>query len=197
MASQAFLYNAIFFTYALMLTEFYDVPSQNVGLYVLPFAAGNVLGPILLGRLFDTLGRRTMIVFTYGISGVLLAVTGLLFRQGLLDATTQTLCWSATFFFASAAASSAYLTVAESFPLEVRALAIAVFYALGTGIGGVLAPWLFGLLIETGSRDQVLIGYLFAAALMILAALTAVKLCLDSERKPLESIARPLSWHED
>lgn len=197
MASQAFLYNAIFFTYALMLTDFYGVSPQRVGWYVLPFAAGNVLGPILLGHLFDTLGRRTMIVFTYGISGVLLAATGFLFQQGLLDATTQTLCWSATFFFASAAASSAYLTVAESFPLEVRALAIAVFYALGTGIGGVLAPWFFGLLIETGSPDQVLIGYLFAAALMLLAAFLAAWLGLDSERQPLESVARPLSWHDD
>lgn len=197
MASQAFLYNAIFFTYALMLTDFYGVPPQRIGWYVLPFAAGNVLGPILLGHLFDTLGRRTMIVFTYGISGALLAATGFLFQQGMLDATTQTLCWSTTFFFASAAASSAYLTVAESFPLEVRALAIAVFYALGTGIGGVLAPWFFGLLIETGSRDQVLIGYLFAAALMLMAALLAVRLGLDSERQPLEAVARPLSWHDD
>lgn len=197
MASQAFLYNAIFFTYALMLTDFYAVPPQRVGWYVLPFAAGNVLGPILLGHLFDTLGRRTMIVFTYGISGVLLAATGFLFQQGILDAMTQTLCWSATFFFASAAASSAYLTVAESFPLEVRALAIAVFYALGTGIGGVIAPWFFGILIETGSRDQVLIGYLFAAALMLIAAFVAARLGLNSERLPLEAIARPLSWHED
>jgi MFS family permease len=197
MASQAFLYNAIFFTYALILTDFYEVSSTDVGFYVLPFAAGNVLGPLLLGRLFDTLGRRVMIVFTYAASGVLLAATGLLFREGLLDATTQTLCWSVTFFFASAAASSAYLTVAESFPLEVRALSIAVFYALGTGIGGVLAPWFFGVLIESGSRDQVLIGYLFAAGLMLIAACLAAKLCLPSERKPLETVARPLSWHDE
>lgn len=197
MASQAFLYNAIFFTYALILTDFYAVSSTDVGFYVLPFAAGNVLGPLLLGRLFDTLGRRVMIVFTYAASGALLAATGLLFREGLLDATTQTLCWSVTFFFASAAASSAYLTVAESFPLEVRALSIAVFYALGTGIGGVLAPWFFGVLIESGSRDQVLIGYLFAAGLMLLAAGVAAKLCLPSERKPLEAVARPLSWHDE
>ncbi len=197
MASQAFLYNAIFFTYALILTDFYEVPAADVGFYVLPFAAGNVLGPLLLGRLFDTIGRRVMIVFTYGVSGVLLAATGLLFRESVLDATSQTLCWSVTFFFASAAASSAYLTVAESFPLEVRALSIAIFYALGTGIGGVLAPWFFGVLIESGSRDQVLVGYLFAAGLMLLAALVAAKLCLPSERKPLETVARPLSWHED
>jgi len=197
MAAQAFLYNAIFFTYAMMLTDFYDVPSDHVGYYVLPFALGNVLGPLLLGRFFDTIGRKPMIVFTYAMSGALLAVTGLLFQQGVLDATTQTLCWSITFFFASAAASSAYLTVAECFPLEVRALAIAIFYAFGTGIGGVLAPFAFSTLIETGSRDQVLGGYLFAAALMGGAALVAAFLGVRSERQPLESVARPLSWHDD
>lgn len=196
MASQAFLYNAIFFTYALMLTDFYDVPAERVGWYVLPFAAGNVLGPLLLGRLFDTVGRRLMIAVTYGASGFLLAATGMLFAQGLLDATSQTLCWSAIFFVASAAASSAYLTVAESFPLEIRALAIALFYAAGTGIGGVLAPWLFGLLIESGSRTQVLNGYLLAAALMLAAAVAAWKYGLDNERKPLEHVARPLSWED-
>ena len=197
MAAQAFLYNAIFFTYAMMLTDFYGVPAARTGYYVLPFALGNVLGPLLLGRLFDTIGRRTMIVFTYAASGVLLAASGLLFQQGVLDATTQTLCWSVTFFFASAAASSAYLTVAEAFPIEVRALAIAIFYAFGTGIGGVLAPWAFSTLIESGSREQVLGGYLFASALMGLAALAAAFLGISSERQPLESIARPLSWHDE
>ena len=197
MISQAFFYNAIFFTYAMMLTDFYGVPSDETGYYVLPFALGNVLGPLLLGRLFDTIGRKTMILFTYAASAVLLAGSGLLFREGVLDATGQTLCWSATFFFASAAASSAYLTVAESFPLEVRALAIAIFYALGTAIGGVMAPWAFSLLIESGSRDQVLGGYLFASALMGLAALAAALLGIRSERQPLESVARPLSWQEE
>jgi MFS family permease len=197
MASQAFFYNAIYFTYAMMLTDFYGVPSDRVGWYVLPFAAGNVLGPLLLGRLFDTIGRKPMIVFTYGMSAALLTVSGLLFRFGLLDATTQTLCWSATFFFASAAASSAYLTVAESFPLEIRALTIALFYAFGTGLGGVVAPWLFATLIASGSRDQVLAGYLFGAGLMALAAVIAAKLALRSERQPLESVARPLSWADD
>jgi MFS family permease len=138
-----------------------------------------------------------MIVFTYAASGVLLAISGWLFQQGHLDATTQTLWWSVTFFFASTAASSAYLTVAECFPIEVRALAIAIFYAFGTGIGGVLAPWAFSLLIESGSRDQVFGGYLFAAALMGLAALAAALLGIRSERQPLESVARPLSWHDD
>lgn len=197
MAAQAFFYNAIFFTYAMMLTDFYGVPSDRVGWYVLPFALGNVAGPLLLGRLFDTIGRRRMIVFTYAMSALLLAITGLLFRHGLLDATTQTLCWSITFFFASAAASSAYLTVAESFPIEIRAMTIAIFYALGTGIGGVLAPAAFGLLIESGSRGQVLGGYLFASALMLIAALAAWRLGIDSERQPLESVARPLSWDDE
>jgi len=197
MAAQAFFYNAIFFTYAMMLTDFYGVPSNGVGWYVLPFALGNVLGPLLLGRLFDTIGRRPMIIFTYGMSAVLLTLTGLLFRYGMLDATSQTLCWSLTFFFASAAASSAYLTVAESFPLEIRALTIAIFYALGTGIGGVIAPWLFSLLIESGSRQQVLGGYLLASALMALAALVTWRLGIRSERQPLEDVARPLSWHDE
>ena len=133
MAAQAFFYNAIFFTYALVLTTFYGVPSQHVGWYILPFAAGNVLGPLLLGRLFDTIGRRPMIAFTYLMSGLLLALTGWLFAQGMLSAREQTLAWSVIFFFASAAASSAYLTVSETFPLEIRALAIALFYAVGTG----------------------------------------------------------------
>jgi MFS family permease len=197
MAAQAFFYNAIFFTYAMMLIDFYAVPAAQVGWYVLPFALGNVLGPLLLGRLFDTLGRKPMIVFTYGVSALLLTVTGFLFRYEMLDATTQTLCWSITFFFASAAASSAYLTVAENFPLEIRALTIAIFYALGTGIGGVVAPWLFGLLIESGSRQQVLAGYLLGSALMALAALVTLRLGISSERKPLESVAKPLSWHEE
>jgi MFS family permease len=196
MSAQAFFYNAIFFTYAMMLTDFYGVPSANVGWYILPFALGNVLGPLLLGHLFDTIGRKPMIVFTYGASAVLLAITGFLFHQGLLDATTQTLCWSVTFFFASAAASAAYLTVAESFPLETRALAIAIFYALGTGMGGVVAPALFGILIESGSRGQVLIGYLIGAGLMALAAVLAAWLAMPNERKSLESVATPLSQED-
>jgi MFS family permease len=167
-----------------------------VGWYVLPFAAGIVLGPRVLGRLFDTVGRRQIIAFTYGASAVLLAATGLLFHAGVLDAASQTMCWSLTFFFASAAASSAYLTVAESFPLETRALAIALFYALGTGLGGIAAPWLFGLLIESGSRGRLLTGYLLAAVLMAVAAVLAWFLGLRSERQPLESVARPLSWED-
>src|SRR5207247_2169203 len=175
MAAQAFLYNAIFFTYALVLTAFYGIRSDQVGWYLLPFAAGNFLGPLLLGRLFDTIGRRVMIGATYAISGVLLALTGYLFAAGLLSAMAQTIAWTVIFFFASAAASSAYLTVSETFPLEVRALAIAFFYAVGTGIGGVAAPWLFGALIDTGSRVSLFGGYLLGAILMLAAALIAVR----------------------
>lgn len=193
MAAQAFFYNAIFFTYALILTEFYGVQADHVGWYILPFAAGNFLGPILLGRFFDTVGRRTMIALTYSISGLLLAVTGFLFAQEWLDATQLTMAWTVTFFFASAAASSAYLTVSETFPLEIRALAIAFFYALGTGVGGILGPLLFGFLIETGSRTSVFMGYLLGAALMLAAAVIAGVWAVAAERKPLETVSRPLA----
>lgn len=193
MAAQAFFYNAIFFTYALVLTKFYGVASGAVGWYILPFAAGNFLGPVLLGRLFDTLGRRVMIAGTYGLSGLLLVISGALFFTHALDATTQTIAWMAVFFVASPAASAAYLTVSETFPLEMRALAIAVFYAIGTGIGGVAAPIAFGWLIESGSRASVFAGYAFAAALMGLAALVAALYAVRAERKPLEDVATPLS----
>jgi MFS family permease len=194
MTGQAFFYNAIFFTYALVLTDFYGIPSADVGWYILPFAAGNFLGPLLLGRLFDVIGRRPMIAFTYIMSGLLLTVSGYLFEQGTLSAAHQTLAWTVIFFFASAAASSAYLTVSETFPLEIRALAIAVFYAIGTGLGGVAGPWLFGLLIETGSRASVFGGYLLGAALMILAGMIAALFAVAAERKPLESVAKPLAF---
>ena len=193
MAAQAFFYNAIFFTYALVLTDFYGIRADHVGWYILPFAAGNVLGPVLLGRLFDTIGRRPMIAATYAVSGVLLAICGYLFAIGVLSATGQTVAWMVIFFFASAAASSAYLTVSETFPLEVRALAIAFFYAIGTGIGGIAGPWLFGVLIDTGSRWSVFGGYLFGALLMIAAAAVAARWCVAAERKPLEAVARPLA----
>ena len=194
MAAQAFFYNAIFFTYALILTEFYGVRAEDVGWYILPFAAGNFLGPLVLGKLFDTIGRRPMIAFTYAISGLLLAVTGYLFSIGLLSAETQTLAWMVIFFFASAAASSAYLTVGEVFPVEIRALAIAIFYAIGTGIGGVAGPFLFGILIDTGSRASVFGGYLLGAGLMIAAAVVQLKWGVAAERRALEAVARPLSF---
>jgi MFS family permease len=192
-ASQAFFYNAIFFTYALILTDFYGIASDQVGWYLLPFAIGNFSGPVLIGRFFDTHGRRLMIALTYVTSGVLLALTGWLFALDLIDAGTQTLCWMVIFFFASSAASAAYLTVSETFPLEIRALAIAFFYAVGTGIGGVIGPLLFGALIDTGSRASVFAGYLLGAVLMIIAGCVAWRWGVDAERKPLEAVARPLT----
>jgi MFS family permease len=192
MLSQAFFYNAIFFTYALVLTRFHHVPDSLVALYIFPFALGNVLGPLMLGPLFDRVGRRRMIALTYVLSGVGLALTGVAFMLGWLNAMTQALCWSAVFFLASAAASSAYLTVSEVFPLEMRAVAISVFYALGTGAGGFAAPLLFGMLIESGSRGAVMGGYAIGAALVIIAGLLALRHAVDAERKPLEEVAAPL-----
>jgi MFS family permease len=196
MIAQAFFYNAIFFTFALVLTDFYGIAADQIGWYILPFAAGNFLGPLLLGRLFDTLGRRLMITLTYGVSGVLLVISGYLFEIGVLSAQTQTIAWMVIFFFASPAASSAYLTVSETFPLEVRALAIAVFYAVGTGIGGVAGPALFGALIDTGSRSSVFAGYLLGAGLMVAAAAIAWRYAIAAERRALESVARPLAFVE-
>ena len=193
MLTQAFFYNAIFFTYALVLMRFYGVPEENVGRYLLPFALGNVLGPLLLGHLFDTIGRKQMITATYALAGVLLALTAWLFRTGMLTAQTQTLAWTAIFFVASAAASSAYLTVSEIFPLEIRALAIAIFYAIGTLAGGVGAPALFGWIIGTGSSTALFAGYLVAATLMILGALVEAWIGVPAERRSLEHIAPPLS----
>ena len=193
MAAQAFVYNAIFFTYALVLTHFYGIAADRVGLYILPFAVGNFMGPLLLGPLFDSIGRKAMIFATYGLSGVLLAVTAWLFAEGLLTATTQTAMWSVVFFFASAAASAAYLTVGECFPLEIRALTIALFYAFGTLIGGVGGPWLFGVLIAGESPSGIVFGYALGAALMIAAALVALRLGVNAECKPLEEVAPPLS----
>jgi MFS family permease len=169
------------------------VPSAHTGLYLLPFAVGNFAGVVLLGHYFDTVGRRQMIAATYCASAVLLLVTGWLFAQDGLTAATLTVMWTLIFFFASPAASAAYLTVSEIFPLETRALAIAFFYSVGTGVGGVAAPWLFGTLIGTGSRINVFYGYVFAAALMIAAALIALAYGVAAERKSLEHVARPLS----
>ena len=193
MLTQAFFYNAIFFTYALVLMKFYKVAEQDVGGYLLPFALGNVLGPIVLGHLFDTVGRKKMIAITYALAGLFLALTGWLFYAGLLTAQTQTLAWSIIFFIASAAASSAYLTVSEIFPLEIRALAIAIFYAIGTLAGGVGAPILFGWLIGTGSSTALFAGYLVGASLMMVGALTEVLIGVPAEQKSLEHIAAPLS----
>jgi len=194
MASQAFFYNAIFFTYALVLTDFYGIAADRVGWYILPFAIGNFFGPVLIGRFFDTYGRRPMIALTYIASGIMLALTGWLFMRNSIGAATQTMCWMAIFFFASSAASSAYLTVSETFPLEIRALAIAFFYAVGTGIGGIVGPSLFGALIDTGSRTSLFGGYLLGALLMIFGGCVAWLWGIDAERKPLEAVARPLTF---
>lgn len=193
MTAQAFCYNAIFFTYALILTRFYGIAPQAVGWFVLPFALGNFAGPLLLGHLFDRLGRKPMIIFTYALSGAMMLVTGWLFARDLLGAGTLTALWSANFFFASCGASAAYLTVGESFPLEVRARAISLFYALGTGLGGIAGPALFGALIESGGRGEIFWGYVLGGTLMLGAALVEARIGIKAERLPLEQVAVPLS----
>ncbi|GBR42964.1 major facilitator superfamily transporter [Neoasaia chiangmaiensis NBRC 101099] len=193
MVAQAFLYNAVFFTYGMVLTNYLAVPSGSVGWYILPLALGNLCGPLLLARWFDTIGRRRMIGGSYAVSGVLMFVVALAMNAHLMTALTQTLAWSAIFFFASAAASSAYLTASELFPLEMRALAIALFYAMGTLFGGAAAPAIFGHLIGTGSMSMLVVGYIFAAVLMLVAAGVAFIWGVDAENKSLEEIAPPLS----
>jgi MFS family permease len=194
MASQAFLYNAVFFTYALILTNFYGIDSRTVGWHLLALTAVNFLGPLMLGRLFDTLGRKIMIAATYTVSGILLIGVGYLFLQGVTSARQLTMGWMLVFFFASAAASSAYLTVSETFPLEIRAIVIAVFYALGTAVGGVISPWLFGTLIGQGLRWGVFAGYALGGTLMIVAALFEWRWGVAAERQPLENVSRPLTF---
>ena len=193
MATQAFCYNAIFFTYAMILTRFYGVEPAAIGWFILPFAAGNFLGPLLLGVLFDSVGRRPMIGLTYGVAGALLCLTGWAFAQGWLSATTQTAAWTVIFFFASAGASAAYLTIGESFPLEIRAVTISLFYAFGTLVGGVGGPALFGALIDTGQPDRVMLGYFLGGGLMLAAGGLARLFAVAAERRPLEDVAPPLS----
>jgi MFS family permease len=193
MIAQSFLFNAVFFSYGLVLTRFHGVPENRTGLYLVPLAASNFLGPLLLGSLFDTVGRKAMISGTYALAGALLIATALGFGSDAFSAWTQTFAWMAIFFFASAAASSAYLTASEIFPLETRALAIAIFYAAGTAIGGTAAPTLFGYLIGTGSHWALAGGYMLAAVLMLVAALAEASLGIDAEGRPLEDIAGPLS----
>ncbi|MFF4367127.1 MFS transporter [Streptomyces sp. NPDC001594] len=194
MVTQSFLYNAIFFTYALILAEFYGIRGGAVAYFIFPFALGNLAGPLLLGRSFDTLGRRRMIGTTYCLSGTLLLVTGWLFAEGMLSAVTQTLLWCVIFFIASAAASSAYLTVSEIFPVEMRAQAISFFFALSMLFGGVVAPWLFATLIGAGHDPwRVFAGYAAGGVLMVLGGLTAFRWGVDAERRPLEDVAVPLS----
>jgi MFS family permease len=197
MVTQAFLYNAIFFTYALVLSNIYGVPENRIGVYFFPFAVGNLLGPLLLGHFFDTIGRRKMILATYGGSGVLLLITAFFFRAGVLDATTQTVCWSIIFFFASAGASSAYLTVSEIFPLELRGQAISFFFAISQLAGGVAAPFIFGKLVDASNKganlDPLFWGYVFGGAIMMAGGLIAWFFGVNAERKALEDIANPLS----
>jgi MFS family permease len=173
--------------------RYYHTPAEGVGFYILPFALGNFLGPLVIGKLFDSIGRKPMIAITYAGAGILLLITGWMFKEDILTATMQAISWSVIFFIASAAASSAYLTVSEVFPLEIRALAIAVFFASGTLVGGVSAPALFSRLIATGSRDVLFRGYAAAAAMMIVAAVVELFLGVKAERQPLESISTPLS----
>jgi MFS family permease len=193
MTAQAFLFNAVFFSYGLVLTTFYQIPDRQAGLYLLLLAASNFLGPLLLGQLFDTVGRRIMITLTYGLGGLFLVAAAVVFGFDLFTAWTQTFAWMAIFFFASAGASSAYLTASEIFPLETRALAIAMFYAIGTAIGGIVAPLMFGILIGRHSTWAMAAGYMVAAALMLAAALIEAFFGIDSEGRSLEEIASPLS----
>ena len=193
MIAQAFLFNSVFFTYGLVLTQYQHVPANRTGVFMLPLTLGSFLGPLLLGHLFDTVGRRRMIAGTFGLSGVLLLLLAYLFQAGMLTALTQTCGWVVVFFFASAAASSAYLTASEIFPLETRALAIACFYAFGTAIGGVMAPWLYARLIASQQPENLAWGYAGAALLLLVATFAEVKAGIDSEGKSLEQIAKPLS----
>ncbi len=189
---QAFLYNAVFFTFALVLTKLMKVSDSTAPWFLIPLAIGNFAGPLLLGRLFDTVGRRVMITATYVGSGLLLVLTGVLFDNGSLSATTLTAMWCLVFFFASAGASAAYLTVSEIFPMETRAMAIAFFYAVGTGLGGIVGPIMFGKFIEQG-RHQVVFGYYIGAGLMIAAGIVAMFLAVNAEGRSLEDIAEPLT----
>src|SRR5579862_5186239 len=193
MSAQAFAYNAVFFTYGLVLTTFMHVGTANVGYYIVPFAVGNYLGPLLLGPLFDRVGRRAMLTLTHLAAGGVLLATAILFEQGALSSYTLTALWCVVFFFASAAASAAYLTVSEVFPLEIRAMAIAFFYAIGTGLGGIIGPILFGKLIGSKSFTETMVGFLIAAGWLIAAGITAFFLAVDAEQKPLEEVAEPLS----
>ena len=190
---QAFLYNSILFGYATLLSTFFGVATSDAPYYLVAFAVGNLVGPIVLGPLFDTLGRKPMIAGTYILSGVLLLITGYLFKQNQLDATSLTVSWSVVFFFASAGVSAAYLTVSEIFPMETRALAIAIFYAVGTGIGGIIGPQIFGRLVPTGNATDVFYALALGAVLMIVGGVVEIVFGIKAERKGLEGIAKPLT----
>jgi MFS family permease len=193
---QAFLYNAITFGFGAILQTFFKVPSDATGYYYAVIAAGNFIGPLLLARMFDTVGRKPMISGTYLLSGALLMVTAGLFWANLLSAFTLTACWFVVLFFASAGASSAYLTVSEVFPMETRALAIAFFYAIGTAAGGIAGPLLFAKLTATGQLADTAIAFIIGAGLMLAAGVVAAFLGVKAEQRSLEDIATPLSVEE-
>ena len=190
---QAFLYNAVYFTQALVLGRFFGVSGAVVGAYLIPLAVGSLVGPLVLGRLFDTVGRRPMIALSYLGSGVLLVVTAVLFQQHVLSEVTLTIAWSVVFFLASAGASAAYLTVSEVFPLEIRAMAIALFYSVGTGLGGIIGPVLFGSLVGTGDTAMVAIGYYLGAVIMMGGGVIELVFGVEAAQRSLEDVASPLS----
>jgi MFS family permease len=193
MVTQAFFYNAVNFAYGLVLLRYYHVPAERLGLFLLPLALGNFLGPVLMGRFFDTLGRKPMISGTYILSGILLLITAWLFRLNVLTSFTLAICWSVMFFVASSAASAAYLTVSEIFPLEIRAVAISIFYACGTLVGGVGGPALYGYIVGTNSRPMLFWGYVAGAAVIISGGVVELWIGVNAERKSLEDVARPLA----
>jgi MFS family permease len=192
MVAQAFFFNAVFFSYGLVAKKFFHVSDRAIPLHLLPFAIGSFLGPLVLGRLFDTIGRKRMIVATYATAGVLLVGTAVPFAMGILGARGVGICFTLVFFIASSAASAAYLTVSEIFPLEIRAFAIAIFYALGTLTGGVGAPLLFGFLIGATTRLPTALGYGLGAVLMLAAAVCEGFIGVEAAGKSLESISKPL-----
>jgi MFS family permease len=196
MVGQTFLYNAVFFTFALTLSTFFGVADQNVGWYMMAFAVGNVAGPLVLGPLFDVVGRRPMITLSYFASAIGVACVGLLFNAGSFNALTLTIALSIVFFFASAGSSAGYLTVSEVFPLEIRANAIAFFYAIGSALGGIVGPLLFAILIQTGDPAKVMIGYLVGGAVMAVGGIAELFLGVDAEQRSLEDVASPLSEHD-
>jgi MFS family permease len=186
------LYNATLFGMTSIMTTFFHASKANAPLYIIPFAFGNLLGPWLLGPLFDTVGRKVMISSTYITAGATLLITAWLFHAQVLSATTLTICWSICFFFASAGASAAYLTVSEIFPMETRAMAIALFYACGTGVA-IAAPWTFGKLIQTASVGNVTIAFVIGGAIMVIGGIVEILLGVNAEGKSLEAIARPIT----
>ncbi|HEX4248621.1 MAG TPA: MFS transporter [Pseudonocardia sp.] len=193
MITQSFLYNAIFFTYTIVLAEFYGIPKDSTSVYLIAFCVGNLAGPLILGHFFDTIGRKKMIAGTYITSGVLLALSAVLFNAGALTAVTQTIAWCVIFFFASAGASAGYLTVSEIFPLEVRAKAIAVFFAIAQCFGA-LGPIIYGALIGDGKDPfNLFLGYLLGAGVMIVGGLVTLAFGVAAEGKSLEDIAAPLA----